>query len=182
MGTALGLGEGFTFNQDVVGAKVRLFANAVLDQDSWLPQVAIGTLYKKVNRDGLVQALGAEDDDGFDFYVSATKIFLAERLLANVTLRHTSAHQTGFLGFGPDASIQPEFSVGYLLSRKLVVGGEYRFKPNNLGFADEDDWFDVFVAYAPSPNVTLTAAYGNIGDVATIQNQDGVYVTLQLGF
>ncbi len=182
VGTALGLGEGFTFNQDVVGAKLKLVGNAVLDQDTWLPQVAVGAIYKRVNRPQLVQALGAEDNDGIDFYVSATKLFLAQSLLTNVTLRRTSAHQTGFLGFGPDTSIQPEFSVGYLLSRKLVIGGEYRFKPDNLALASESDWFDVFVAYAPNDHVTLTAAYGNLGDVVGFTNQDGFYLTVQLGF
>lgn len=181
-GAALGLGAGYTINQDVFGAKVRLMGDAVLEQDSWLPQIAAGVLYKKNNRGGLVRALGATADDGLDVYVSATKLFLSHSILANATLRYTRANQTGFLGFGPSGSVQPEFSIGYLLSRKLVVGGEYRFKPDNLAFARESDWFDVFVAYAPNENITVTAAYGNIGDVVTFENQQGVYLTVQVGF
>ncbi len=42
VGAALGLGKGFTFTQDIVGAKVRLAGDAVLEQDSWLPQIAVG--------------------------------------------------------------------------------------------------------------------------------------------
>lgn len=179
---ALGLGAGFTINQDVFGAKVRLSGDAVLDQDSWLPQIAVGAFYKRNNRGALVRALGATSDDGLDVYISATKLSLRHNVLANATLRYTRANQTGLLGFGPDATLQPEFSLGYLINRRLIVGAEYRFKPDSLAFAHESDWFDVFVAYAPNHNVTLTAAYGNIGDVATFENQQGIYLILQVGF
>src|SRR5690349_18079429 len=37
VGGKLGLGKNFTFGQNILGAKVRLFGNAVYDQDSWLP-------------------------------------------------------------------------------------------------------------------------------------------------
>lgn len=181
-GAALGLGQGFTISQDVYGAKLKLFGDAVLDQDTWVPQVAVGGLYKRSNQPGLVRALGAEDNDGIDLYVTASKLFLAQSTLIGATLRYTRANQTGFLGFGPEASLQPEVSIGYLLSRKVVIGGEYKFKPNSLAFANESDWFDAFIAYAPNEHVTLTAAYGNLGDVATFENQQGVYLTLQVGF
>ena len=36
-GAKLGLGKGFTFRQDVFGAKVKLIGDAVYDQDSWIP-------------------------------------------------------------------------------------------------------------------------------------------------
>ncbi len=182
IGTALGLGEGYTFSVDVVGAKVRLAGNAVLDQDTWMPQVALGVQYKKSNRGDLVAALGATNDEGVDVYVSATKLILSQSLLVNATLRYTKAHQTGILGFGDKASLQPEFSVGYLVTKRLLVGAEYRFKPNKLAFAKEDDWMDIFAAYAINPYATVTLAYGMVGDVATIANQKGLYATVQLGF
>ncbi len=117
-----------------------------------------------------------------DVYASATKLFLTESLLANATLRYTKAHQTGLLGFGEDASVQPEFSLGYMLSRRLVVGGEYRFKPDELAFASEDDFFDVFGAYAVNPNFTLTAGYADLGSVALFDKQRGLYLSAQIGF
>jgi hypothetical protein len=181
-GAALGLGAGFTISQDVYGAKLKLFGDAVLDQDTWVPQVAVGAFYKRSNQPGLVRALGAEDNNGFDLYVTTSKLFLAQSTLIGATLRYTRANQTGFLGFGPKASLQPEVSVGYLLSKRLIIGGEYRFKPNNLAFANESDWFDAFIAYAPSDHITITAAYGNLGDVVTFENQQGIYLTLQVGF
>lgn len=182
VGTALGLGQGFTFHQDIVGAKVKLAGDAILAQDSWLPQISAGVFYKNVDRSALQRALGATDDDGLDIYVSATKLFLRQSLLVNTTLRHSSSRQTGILGYGNNSAILPEFSVGYLLSRHLVIGGEYRFKPDSLGFSDEDDWFDIFAVYAPNDNITLTVAYGNLGDVVTFENQQGIYASIQVGF
>lgn len=181
-GAALGLGEGFEFAQDIWGAKLRVAGDAVYGQDTWMPQVAVGAEFKRSNRDGLVQALGADDHEGVDVYASATKLFLAESLLANATLRYTKAHQTGLLGFGEDASVQPEFSLGYMLSRRLVVGGEYRFKPNELAFAAEDDFLDLFGAYAVNPNLTLTAGYTDLGSVALFDKQRGLYLSAQIGF
>jgi hypothetical protein len=33
----------------------------------------------------------------------------------------------------------------------------------------EHDAFDIFVAYAPTKNVSLTAAYVNLGNIATVK-------------
>lgn len=183
-GAALGLGQGFEISQDIWGAKLRVAGDAVYAQDSWMPQIAVGAQFKRSNREDLVKALGAEDHTGVDVYASATKLFLADSILANATLRYTRANQTGLLGFSgsDDASLQPEFSLGYLLSRRLIVGGEYRFKPDNLEFAQEDDFFDLFGAYAVNHNLTLTAGYANLGSIATFGSQRGLYLSAQIGF
>jgi len=185
-GGKLGLGNGFTFNQDVVGAKLKLFGDAVYDQNSLLPQVAVGLQYKHNDREAIIDAVGGKHADGVDYYIAATKLFLNESLVVDATVRFTKANQTGLLGFGGDRSdsYKPEFegSVGYLLTRRFVVGGEYRTKPNNLGFAKEDNWFDIFGAYALTKNLSLTLAYADLGSIATFNNQRGVYVSVQAGF
>jgi hypothetical protein len=185
-GGKLGIGDGYTFNEDIIGAKVRLFGDVVYDQNSLLPQVAVGVQYKHSNNGALDEALGAKHPDGVDFYIAATKLFLNDALVVDTTLRFTKANQIGLLGFGGDLgnSYRPEFegSVGYLLTRRLVIGGEYRTKPSNLGFAKEDNWFDVFGAYALNKNLSITLAYANLGSIATFKNQDGVYVSVQAGF
>ncbi len=183
-GEALGLGESFSFGQDIYGAKLRLIGDAVYDQDRWLPQVAAGVLWKQSDEPDLVRALGAEDDNGIDLYLSATKLILSQSLIANATLRYSDANQGGLLGYGglEGASIQPEVSLGYLVTRKLAVGGEYRFKPDNLAFAREDDFMDLFAAYAVNPALTLTAGYAGLGSVATFDGQRGVYLSAQIGF
>jgi hypothetical protein len=133
-----------------------------------------------------VKAVGAASNSGTDFYVSGTKLLLAQSLLLNATLRMTKANQFGLLGFGGDRSnaYHPEFegSAAYLLSKSLTVGAEYRTKPNNLGFAREQNAYDAFVAWAPTKHISLTAAYVELGDVATIRNQHGAYLSAQVGF
>ena len=185
-GGKLGLGDGFTFDQDVYGAKIRLLGDAVYDQDSWLPQVAAGLQYKVNDKSAIIHAVGGKEAQGVDYYIAATKLFLNESLVVDATFRYTKANQTGLLGFGGDkqADYSPQFegSIGYLLTRHFVVGAEYRTKPDNLGFAKENDWADLFAAYAFNSHLSLTAAYVDAGSIATFQNQRGLYLSLQAGF
>jgi hypothetical protein len=186
VGAALGLGRGFTFRQDVVGVKVRLFGDAVLEQDSWLPQVSVGAQHKKNNQDAIVTFVGATRSQGTDYYIDATKLFLAQSLLVNATVRFTKANQIGILGFGGDRhdgyQAELETSAAYLLSRQWAIGAEYRMKPDNLGIAKEDDWYDAFVAWAPTKHVSLTLAYADLGRIVTGDRQRGLYASVQLGF
>lgn len=184
VGAALGLGQGYTLNQDVYGAKVRLIGDVVYG-DPMLPQVSIGIQHKR-NLDGPVAlAVGAADDTGTDFTLSATKLFLSHSVLVNTTLRLTEANENGLLGFGSAAgdgyAVQFEGSVAYQLSRRAVVGAELRTKPDNLGLG-EDDWFDLFAAYAVTDNVTVTAAYADLGTIATFSGQRGAFLSAQLAF
>jgi Protein of unknown function (DUF3034) len=161
-GAQLGLGHGFTFNQDIVGVKARVLGDAVLDQDTWMPQVSLGMQFKHNEQGAVVEAVGARSNSGTDFYVSATKLLLAESLLLNATVRATKANQFGLLGFGGDKSdsYHPEFegSVAYLVTRKIALGAEYRTKPDNLSFAREQNAYDAFVAWAPNKHISLTLA------------------------
>jgi hypothetical protein len=185
-GAKLGIGDGFTFDQNVVGAKLRLVGDAVYDQDRWLPQVSAGFQYKQNDRGALVKALGARSADGVDYYVAATKVLLDQSLVLDATVRMTRANQIGILGFGGDRdanySAQVEGSVGYLVTRHFVVGAEYRTKPNNLGMAREDNWSDLFAAYAINSHLSVTAAYVDAGSIVTFANQKGLYLSLQAGF
>lgn len=184
VGALLGLGRGFEFEQDIIGAKLRLAGDAVLEQDSWLPQIALGVQHKRNRQGEVVRAVGARDDSGTDVYLSATKLFLAQSLLANLTLRHTEANQLGILGFGGDrrsGSLEWEASVAYLLTREFALGAEYRSKPDQLSIAREDDWWDVFIAWAPSRHVSVTLAYVDLGNVV-LADQQGAYLSVQVGF
>ena len=186
VGAALGLGQGFTFGQDVWGAKVRVAGDAIYDQDKWLPQIAVGATWKRNDQGAVISAIGGQDDEGWETYASATKLLLDHSLLLNGTLRWTNANQTGILGYGgnlnDDHELMAEASVGYMLSRSLVIGGEYRMKPNNLAIAKEDDWIDLYAAWAINKNLTLTGAYVDLGSIVTFENQRGLYLSLQTGF
>lgn len=185
-GAALGLGRGFVFSQDVIGAKLRVAGDAVWDQDRWLPQIAVGAQHKIANRGAVIRAVGGRERRGTDFYASATKLLLAQGLLVNGTARWTKANQFGLLGFGGDKggkrSVQFEGSAALMLSPAIVVGGEYRTKPDNLGFAQEDDAVDLFAAWSVQRHVTVTAAYVDLGDIATVKRQRGLFLSLQGSF
>jgi hypothetical protein len=179
---------GQSIRQDIVGAKLKIAGDAVVDQDRWMPQIAIGIQHKK-NRDMTIPAaLGARHDSGTDFYLSATKLYLGgfagRNLLLNATLRATKANQLGLLGFGGDRRdrYQPELeaSAAIFLSDNFAVGGEYRFKPDNLSVFREENYYDLFAAWFINKRVSLTAAYARLGQVADKKNQDGVYLSLQL--
>ncbi len=185
-GAALGLGRGFVFGQHVVGAKVRLAGDAVWDQDRVLPQIAAGIQYKAAEQGAVIHAIGGARTSGVDVYIAATKVWLAQGVVVDATLRSTKANQFGLLGFGGDAhrgrTAQVEGSAGKLLSPRLLVGVEYRTKPDNLRFAHENDSYDVFAAWAVRRHLSITAAYVDLGDVATVSKQRGAFLSLQGGF
>jgi Protein of unknown function (DUF3034) len=185
-GARLGLGSGYQFQLDVAGLKVRLFGDAVYDQDSWVPEVSVGTQFKTADRHAVLRAIGARSPSGVDFYASATKLFLAQSLLLNATVRETEANQFGLLGFGGDRhagySLQFEGSAALLLSRRFAIGAEVRTKPDNLRFADEGTAFDAFAAYFLTKNLSATLAFVSLGPIARQPDQNGVYLSLQAGF
>lgn len=193
-GTAL---SGLTVRQQVFGLKVRLTGDAVYDQDSWLPQTAAGVQYKRntgiSNEPGLTNTrqVGSQGSSGTDFYLSATKVFLAQSVLIDVTLRYTKANQLGLLGFGGDLkdsrSVEPEATVAYLVSRKIAIGAEYRAKPRNLTVDDERGAWDAFGAWTLTRNISVVAGYANLGSILApvtqvSRSQSGAYLSFQAGF
>ena len=198
-GTAL---DGLGVSQDILGIKIKLLGDAVYDQDSWLPQIAVGAEYHRnggidhaaeVGLPGVtrVTQLGAASEHGTDIYLAATKAFLAENLVVNVALRATKANEFGLLGFGGDLkntySYKPEGTIAYLLTRHLAVGSEIRTRPRNLTVDAESSAYTVFLGWTPTKNLSLVAAYLNIGGVlgpvtGVTRHQDGPYISIQAGF
>ena len=203
-GTALGL-PGLHLRQNIVGAKLRVLGDAVLDSDTWVPQVAVGVQYKTLESTGFdatLNALGAKRS-GTDVYVSATKLLLGQSLLLNGTLRATKANQNGLLGYGATLngderqySLQPELSLAWLVSKNVAMGAEYRFMRNKLetagraaGLGDglrAGDWKDIFIAWAPTKNLSLTLAYVDLGVIVPAttasRKQTGYYLSAQVAF
>ncbi len=174
-----------------LGAKVRLFGDAVYDQDTWVPQVSAGLQVKhNVDFDKVPKALGAESATGVDFYLSATKLYLGavagRNLLLNATLQATKANQFGLLGFGGDIhnkyQLQPAVSAALMLTDNLLIGAEYRARPNNLSVFKEEDAKDVFIAWFPVKYLSLTAAYVDLGNIADKDDQSAWYLSGQVSF
>jgi hypothetical protein len=194
---------------DTYGIKVRLFGDAVYTSDSWIPQVAIGGLYKQNKSDALLTTLKASKFDDWEAYVSATKIFFPFSTLINVTGRYTAANQTGLTGFGgcnddrsecqEDKEFRLEASIAFLLAKNTAIGAEYAQHGDNLdGKAlnitgltlplgaltqlEESDWFDAFFAYAPNKNISFVLAYAMLGNIAVAPDQNGFYISIHATF
>jgi len=175
------------FDQEIFGLKARLVGDLI--HTPW-PQVALGLEHKR-QRDFLVPSLvGARDDSGTDVNLVASKLFLAglagRNVLANIGVRATRANQTGLLGFGGDREdayrFMLEASTTLVLDRHWAVGMEFRQKPDNLGFAHESDWADAFVAWFPNKRWSFVAAHAELGDIATLPDQRGWYLSVQGSF
>ena len=54
-------------------------------------------------------------------------------------------------------------------------------KPDNLRFAHEHDWYDVFLAVFLNKHVSATLAFVGLGSIATSKPQNGIYFSLQIG-
>ncbi|WP_241967819.1 DUF3034 family protein [Pseudidiomarina homiensis] len=178
---------GGDLKQDIFGVKVRLAGDLVYGD---MPQLSVGLQHKRNQTYGLPAAVGAQDDSGTDFYFSAAKAWLAGPLdrtwVANYTLRATKANQLGLLGFGGDKNDSYDYvseaSLGMFVNRYWLVGVEYRQKPDNLGFAKEYDWRDVFVGWFPTKSVALVVAYVDLKSIAGLPDQTGAYASLQVSF
>jgi hypothetical protein len=181
---------GLTLGQDIVGVKVRLAGDAIFAPDQYLPQIAVGAQWKHtLNFDEVPRTVGAASGEDVEFYIAATKLYFdaidGRNVILDATLRRTRANQFGLLGFGGNDSgytLRPELSAAVFLSDQILVGAEYRSKPDNLKPFREDSARDLFVAWGPLRNVTLTTAWTDLGRIAGKTPQSGIYASLWVAF
>jgi hypothetical protein len=176
-----------SLSQDIFGVKLRLFGDLIYDR---LPQLSLGLQHKR-QKDFLIPSLiGAQRDQDTEAYLTGSRLILGGafgyNLLLNGGVRYSRANELGLLGFGGDRrdrrSVLKEGSVAVLFNPNWAVGVEYREKPDNLSFAGESDWADLFLGYFPNKHVAVVLAYARLGEIATLDNQDGVYLSLQGSF
>ncbi len=177
-------GSGSEIRQDIAGLKLRIYGDLVYS--SW-PQFSAGLQYKMLEDNAIASAVGAKDtNSGTDIYIVASKLHLGAiggyNALWSVAGRATKANQLGLLGFGGDGkdsySLNVEASAAVLFSRRWAVGAEYRQKPDNLSYAEEQDWADIFIAYLPNKHFNATLAYADLGDIAGAVDQKGIYLSI----
>jgi hypothetical protein len=181
--------SGLTLGQDITGVKVRVAGDAVFAPDQWLPQLAVGAQWKRtLDFDQIPRELGAASGEDVEFYAAATKLYFAavagRNLLLDFTVRRTRANQFGLLGFGgEDRAYQwkPEASAALFVSDEVLFGAEYRAKPDNLEALHENAAEDIFLAWGPVKNISLTLAWVDLGQIAGKPAQRGAYVSLWIG-
>uniref|UniRef100_UPI003F6B2D5A DUF3034 family protein n=1 Tax=Pseudomonas amygdali TaxID=47877 RepID=UPI003F6B2D5A len=174
-------------SQDVFGVKVRLFGDLIYES---LPQVSLGVQYKHQNDFLIPSLVGAKRDSDVEGYLTASRLFMGAAFGYNVVvnggMRYSRANETGLLGFGGDRrdsrSLLKEGSVAVLFNPRWALGVEYREKPDNLSFAGESDWADVFLGYFPNKHLSVVLAYARLGEIATLDNQNGTYLSVQGSF
>ena len=176
-----------SLSQDIFGIKLRLFGDLLYDR---LPQVSLGAQHKR-QKDFLIPSLiGAQRDEDTEAYLTASRLILGGafgyNLLLNGGLRYSRANELGLLGFGGDRrdsrSLLKEGSAAVLFNPNWVLGVEYREKPDNLSFAGESDWADLFLGYFPNKRFAVVLAYARLGEIATLGHQDGAYLSVQGSF
>ena len=173
--------------QDIFGVKVRLFGDLIYDQ---LPQVSAGLEYKHQNDFLIPSLVGAKRDSDVECYVTASRLFMGAafgyNVVVNAGLRYSRANETGLMGFGGDRrdtrSVLKEGGAAILFNPHWAVGMDYRGKPDNLSFAGESDWADFFVGWFPNKHVSVVLAYARLGEIATLDNQNGTYLSVQGSF
>jgi hypothetical protein len=182
---------GESIRLDSLGVKVRVLGDAIYDQNNWIPQIAAGIQIKHNEDFSFVpKLLGAKKSSSVDVYVSATKLYLAavngRNLLLNATMLATEANQFGILGFGGNKCdgyrLEPAVSLALMLTDDILLGTEYRAKPNNLSGFKEDDAKDLFVTWFPVRNLSITAAYVDLGNIADKDNQRAWYLSGQISY
>lgn len=175
---------GGKLGQDIVGVKYKLVGEVLYTA---MPQISLGLQYKRVDDFALPQAVGARDDWGVDIYLAASKVYFdaiaGRNLVTNLTLRATKANQTGLLGFGTatnnDYQLQAEASIAVLLTDNIALGYEYKQKPDQLGFAEENDWQDIFMAWFVNKHLSVVGAYVDLGSIAGFEQQQGWYLSVE---
>nr|WP_298142377.1 DUF3034 family protein [uncultured Pseudomonas sp.] len=176
-----------SLSQDIFGIKLRLFGDLIYDR---LLQVSLGVQHKR-QKDFLIPRLvGAQRSEDTEGYLNASRLILGGafgyNLLLNAGMRYSRANELGLLGFGGDRrdrrSLLKEGSAAVLFNPRWALGMEYREKPDNLNFAGESDWADLFVGYFPNKHLAVVLAYARLGSIAGLDNQNGAYLSVQGSF
>ena len=151
-----------SINKYNVGAKLRLLDENSFDT-AFVPAVAVGAIYKYTDS-RTVDALGL-DDDGFDYYVVASKLVtqtpvpvllsagvLVSDEVVNGVVGHNH-YDTVFFG-----------NVDVLPAENVAVGVEYKQGVDAGDGIRNHDYWDAHVAWFVTKKLTLVGAFAETGD------------------
>ena len=105
---------------EVLGAKLRLGGDLIYGSG---PQVSLGLQWRRSRDPDLVMLASAENQQGADVYLSASKLWVdgigSRRTLASLTLRSTTAHQLGLAGFSAGGQCRGLCASGLAAGRRI---------------------------------------------------------------
>jgi len=177
-------------------ARLSLTKDGDFDQ-AWMPAITVGAHYKyndtieDIDDDlgGTLTGIGIEDDDGFDFTLSATKMITAlpRPVIVSATLRSTEGAHIGLLGFTGERELVVEGSICALVTDRLILAAEYRQKPDEYDeipglVGGEDDWWTLCAGYIVNDHMTIAGGYANFGTVLNHEADSSWGVALKYEF
>lgn len=153
---------GLTTNthKENIGAKLVLL-NENSFGTNFLPAVSVGSIWKKTT----FPAPAGGNQDGFDFYLVATKLITQTPMpvLLSAGVLSTEGHVNGVLGFDDNRKGIFFGNIDVFPTSWLIAGFEYKQGPDYGAYKDAD-YYDIHAAWVVNKNLTLIGAYVNGGD------------------
>ena len=163
-------------------------------EKSWMPAVTVSAHFKfndgsdtiDKQTGGLCDTLGSDHDSGVEFTAIASKTisnWLPKPIIISAGLRNGDGIHTGLLGFAGERRTTFEGSIIYFLTDQLLLASEYRQKSDLIDqctitgkhlIKDENDWFDVCLAYIVDDHTTIAGGYANFGNILN-HREDNVW-------
>lgn len=166
----------------------------------WLPALTAGAHFKvndgiaSINNrlGGALANIGYDSPWGIDYTLTASKTLLEKwtlnrPLIVTAGLRNSEASNLGFLGFGGDRHTTFEGSVAYLPFDWLLVAYEYREKGNQYNeipglVGKEDNWNAIDVSWIINKKATLTAGWGDFGNMVNTEENGAWWLQFKYQF
>lgn len=167
---------------------------------AWLPALTAGVHYKynatidDFDDDlggALHDVVGVEDNHGFDYTLTATKMFPniipKHPIFVSGTARNSDAAQYGWLGFSGEREWLFEGNVGVFIRENLVVAAEYRQKPDALArvpgvLGEENDQWTLAASYIVNNRMNISAAYANLGNMLNHEEPAALWLQIKYEF
>lgn len=132
--------------------------------------------YTSANQTGLTGFGGGDENDKEIRFEGSIAHLLNKRTAFGVEYAQHGDNLDGrSIALGANGNIDLTPVTNLLSGLGLSLG-------DTLTQLDESDWVDVFFAYAPTKNLSITAAYAMLGNITLTPDQHGFYLSLHATF
>lgn len=137
--------------------------------------------YTRANQTGLTGFGGPNDDDREIRFEASIATLVAKNTVFGIEYAQHGSNLDGvgvkIDGMDTDAALSLLPSNGL---QTLGVASTADLKNNLTQY--EDDWYDLFFAYAPNKRISFVIAYAMLGNITLTPDQDGFYFSTHLTF